>query len=70
MPTSGASADNNTVERVDVAILARDADRVFVDAQLKAGDKVVNEGGGSLRPTQTVRVITADAGPQSATGPR
>ena len=63
-------ADNNTVERVDVAILARDADRVFVDAQLKPGDKVIKEGGGSLRPTQTVRVITADAGPQSATGPR
>jgi RND family efflux transporter MFP subunit len=63
-------ADNNTVERVDIAILARDADRVFVDAKLKAGDKVVNEGGGSLRPTQTVRALTADAGPQSATAPR
>ena len=63
-------ADNKTVERVDVAILARDADRVFVDAQLKPGDKVIKEGGGSLRPTQTVRVITADAEPQSATGPR
>ena len=63
-------ADNNTVERVDVAILARDADRVFVDAKLKEGDKVVNEGGGSLRPQQTVRTLTADAGPQPASAPR
>lgn len=63
-------ADNNTVERVDVAILARDADRVFVDAKLKAGDKVINEGGGSLRPAQTVRVITADAGSDTAASPR
>ena len=47
--------DKNTVERVNVAILARDADQVHVDAQLKAGDKVVFEGGSSLRAGQTVR---------------
>jgi RND family efflux transporter MFP subunit len=62
--------DSNTVERVDVAIVARDADRVFVDARLKPGEKVVDEGGGSLRQSQTVRVVNADAGPQSADGPR
>jgi RND family efflux transporter MFP subunit len=47
--------DKNTVERVNVAILARDADQVHVDAELKAGDKVVFEGGSSLRAGQTVR---------------
>lgn len=45
----------NTVERVDVAILARNGDQVMVDAQLKAGDKVISEGGDQLRPGQTVR---------------
>lgn len=48
-------SDKSTVERVNVAILARDADRVHVDAKLNAGDKVVAEGGASLRPGQTVR---------------
>jgi RND family efflux transporter MFP subunit len=48
-------SEGNTVERVDVAILVRDGDRVLVDGALKAGDKVVHEGGGSLRPGQTVR---------------
>lgn len=47
--------DKNTVERVNVAILAREADRVNVDAALKAGDKVVVEGGSFLRAGQTVR---------------
>src|SRR4029079_7541157 len=47
--------DKNTVERVNVAIIARDADQVHVDAELKAGDKVVFEGGSSLRAGQTVR---------------
>jgi multidrug efflux pump subunit AcrA (membrane-fusion protein) len=47
--------DKNTVERVNVAILARDADRVHVDADLKAGDKVVLEGGSVLRNGQTVQ---------------
>jgi len=61
---------NQMVERVDVAILARDADRVFVDAALKAGDKVVSEGGNSLRAQQTVRVLTADIGAQSASEAR
>lgn len=46
--------DKNTVERVNVAILARDADRVNVDAPLKAGDKIVVEGGSFLRAGQTV----------------
>jgi RND family efflux transporter MFP subunit len=47
--------DQNMVERVNVAIIARDADRVHVDAELKAGEKVVLEGGSSLRAGQTVR---------------
>jgi RND family efflux transporter MFP subunit len=47
--------DANTVERVNVAILDRNADRVYIDAALKAGDKIVNEGGSSLRAGQTVR---------------
>jgi RND family efflux transporter MFP subunit len=45
----------NTVERVNVAIVGRNGDRVLVDAPLKAGEKVVHEGGGSLRAGQTVR---------------
>lgn len=48
-------AENNSVERVSVAILSRDGDRVLIDAALKAGDKVIHEGGGSLRAGQTVR---------------
>jgi multidrug efflux pump subunit AcrA (membrane-fusion protein) len=48
-------SEQNTVERVNAAILDRDGDRVFIDAQLKAGDKVVKEGGSSLRAGQTVR---------------
>jgi RND family efflux transporter MFP subunit len=48
-------SDQNTVERVNAAILDRDGDRVFIDAQLKAGDKVVKEGGSSLSAGQTVR---------------
>jgi len=47
--------EENAVERVNIAILSRDADRVHVDAPLKAGDRVVVEGGASLRPGQTVR---------------
>jgi RND family efflux transporter MFP subunit len=47
--------DKNVVERVNVAILARDADRVRVDADLKAGEKVVFEGGSVLRSGQTVQ---------------
>lgn len=47
--------DKNTVERVNVAIIARQADRVNVDADLKGGDKVVVEGGSFLRAGQTVR---------------
>jgi RND family efflux transporter MFP subunit len=48
--------EKNTVERVNVAILAREADRVNVDADLKAGDRIVVEGGSFLRPGQTVRL--------------
>ena len=43
------------VERVSIAILARNSDGVLVDGGLKAGDKVVHEGGSSLRPGQTVK---------------
>lgn len=46
-----------TVERVDTAILARDGDRVFVDAALKAGEKIVSEGGGLLTPGQKVKQV-------------
>lgn len=45
---------NNAVERVGVAIVSRNGDRVVVDADLKTGDKVVREGGDQLRPGQTV----------------
>ncbi len=48
--------DKNAVERVNVAILAREGDRVNVDADLKSGDKVVVEGGSFLRAGQTVRL--------------
>ena len=47
--------DQNTVERVNAAILDRNGDVVYIDAQLKAGDKVVREGGSSLRDGQTIR---------------
>lgn len=47
-------AANNVVERVDIAIVARNGDQVMVDAALKAGDKVVHEGGDQLRAGQTV----------------
>jgi RND family efflux transporter MFP subunit len=49
--------DDSTVERVDAAILARDSDRVFIDAALKDGDKIVNEGGGLLSAGQTVKQL-------------
>jgi RND family efflux transporter MFP subunit len=45
----------STVERVDVAIVARDGDRVFVDSKLADGDKIVHEGGGLLAAGQTVK---------------
>lgn len=48
-------AADNKVERVNVVILGRDADRVMVDATLKVGEKIVNEGGGTLRAGQVVR---------------
>ena len=47
-------AAKNVVERIDIAIVARNGDRVMVDAPLKAGDKIVHEGGDQLRPGQTV----------------
>ena len=46
--------DESTVERVNVAILARNGDRVYLDAPLKPGEKVVHEGGGLLREEQKV----------------
>jgi RND family efflux transporter MFP subunit len=46
--------DQNVVERINAAILDRDGDRVFIDAKLSAGDKIVKEGGASLRAGQTV----------------
>ncbi|MDX2257855.1 MAG: efflux RND transporter periplasmic adaptor subunit [Hyphomicrobiaceae bacterium] len=46
---------DNKVERIDVAILSRDGDRVIVDAKLAHGDKVVREGGDSLRAGQSVK---------------
>lgn len=46
---------SNAVERVDIAIVSRNGDRVMVDAELKAGDKIVFEGGDQLRTGQTVR---------------
>lgn len=46
---------DSTVERVDAAILARDGDRVFIDAKLAQGDKIVNEGGGLLTAGQKVK---------------
>lgn len=48
-------SDGNKTERVNVAILARDGDRVYVDAKLSAADKIIHEGGNSLRPGQDVR---------------
>jgi RND family efflux transporter MFP subunit len=45
---------DNAVERVGIAIVSRNGDRVVVDADLKAGDKVVREGGDQLRAGQTV----------------
>lgn len=47
--------DKNTVERVNAAILDRNGDRVYIDAKLKSGDKIVEEGGSSLRDGQTIR---------------
>lgn len=44
----------STIERVNVAILARNGDRVYLDAPLKPGEKVVHEGGGLLREGQKV----------------
>lgn len=48
-------SDTNKVERVNVAILSRNGDRVYVDAKLAAGDKIIHEGGNALRPGQDVR---------------
>ncbi len=47
-------AAKNVVERVDIAIVARNGDQVMVDAMLKAGDRIVHEGGDQLRAGQTV----------------
>ncbi|MDX2287649.1 MAG: efflux RND transporter periplasmic adaptor subunit [Hyphomicrobiaceae bacterium] len=47
---------DNTVERVDAAIVSRDGEFVLLDAKLQAGDKVVREGGDTLRKGQVVRL--------------
>jgi len=47
---------DNKVERVSAAILAREGDRVHIEADLATGDKVVVEGGSALRPGQVVRL--------------
>jgi RND family efflux transporter MFP subunit len=47
--------EDSTVERVDAAIVARDGDRVFVDAALKPGEKVVSAGGDLLSAGQKVK---------------
>jgi RND family efflux transporter MFP subunit len=47
--------DDNSVERVNVAILSRDGDTVMVESALRQGDKVIREGGGFLREKQEVR---------------
>jgi RND family efflux transporter MFP subunit len=49
--------DDSTVERIDAAIVARDGDRVFIDAPLKPGEKIVSEGGGLLRAGQKVKQV-------------
>ncbi len=46
---------DNTIERVNAAILARDGDRVFVEAPLEPGQKIVYEGGGLLTAGQKVK---------------
>lgn len=48
---------DSTVERIDAAILARDGDRVFIDAALQPGEKVVYEGGGLLSAGQKVKQL-------------
>ncbi len=50
--------DDNKVQRVNVAILGRESDRVMIDAPLKAGDKIIHEGGSSLRANQTVKPVS------------
>jgi RND family efflux transporter MFP subunit len=60
-------ADDGTVERVSAPILSRVADRVYVDADLETGDKIVHEGGDSLRAGQKVREVPDPSGtPTSA----
>ena len=49
--------EDASVERVAAAILTRVGDRVLLESELRAGDKVVHEGGDSLREDQTVRPI-------------
>lgn len=49
--------EDRSVERVAAAILTRVGDRVLVAAKLSDGDKVVYEGGDSLREKQMVRAI-------------
>lgn len=48
-------------ERVDIAIVQRNADRVLVKADISEGDAVVTEGVQSVRQGAAVRVINAPA---------
>ncbi|QKV18847.1 efflux RND transporter periplasmic adaptor subunit [Oricola thermophila] len=49
-------------ERVDVAIIQRNADRVLVKADLAEGDVIVTEGVQSVRPGGTVRIVGSAPG--------
>lgn len=49
--------EDSTIERVDAAIISRDGDRVYIDSPLKAGEKVISEGGGLLNAGQAVKQL-------------
>lgn len=65
----------NTAERVDVAIIQRNADRVLVKAEIAEGDVIITEGVQSVRPGAAVRIAGAPQGgndrpPANANGDR
>jgi hypothetical protein len=49
----------NKAERVDVAIVQRNADRVLVKAEIAEGDVIITEGVQSVRPGGAVRIAGA-----------
>jgi RND family efflux transporter MFP subunit len=51
--------DDDTVERVSAAILSRASDRAYLATSLQAGERVVHEGGDSLRAGQKIRAVPA-----------